>query len=1041
MEVGWRGVLVVALLLAVLGGAIAYSLWPDAEGGAKGDTEEHHKSLAERLEQLEQSQDALADAGVVQLSGDVLGPDGQGIANAEVWVTAGDATRVLGALTCETCGEQLLDCSAPQSAREVLQLARGGKLSPRPLAAVRADAQGHFVLPSVPKADLRVRARAPGFADGSQDVDVGEPDEPDEPQGVVVRLAAPLRVQVSVVDNEDEKPVRGATVAVLDRELGLVRDVLSDDRGHFELAGRSDAVVWVFAEAPGFLPTVVHDLYLGEAGDSDDDRRTVRMDRPHRLRVETRLMGQLVDASVEVSGLEHPHRAVAKGGIALFELLPSGSCEVTASYQSYVSPKQSIDLAEAEAVVRVDLRPAARLTVGVFDERGEPVSEARVTVDGYGDSELQTTDDSGALLVFDHLAEGAYQVHVEASGLRDAQRRVDLHPGDNHLEVTLQKASMISGKVVDSDGKPVAQATVELVSQIHEAASTTTSEEGTFELQVDEPGVYRVRGKEPQSGQVVAQVNAPVGDLVLKLEPLARVEVHVLAERNPLKGAYVSIFGVGAAADDSGTAVTDDRGVARLAGLRGGDYMINVEQSGFQHAEQKPVKLPANSRTEVTVSLERGVEISGKVVDESGRRVANADVHTVVTEEGKDAKPAPKAEVATNDSFSAFSDDSGEFTLEGLKPGHTYAITATAEDRAVRGTVKVKAPATSVTLKVEPLPSVKGRVVDETGQPVLAFRVDGKEFETTDGRFAVGREPDADGKLYFNIDADGFESQVVEREPTTDLGDVKLKKAPLLHGQVIDSSNQPVSGAEVTCDQCVDSATSGADGSFTLAVSQDAPEPTVTASKLNFRGKAKAPQGGGAVVVKLEAPVRVEGMVKDPGGRPMQARITVREINGGEEERIDSGPDGRFELDLPEGLWMFITRLSATGQTVRVTPPKVFVTLGAPPGTCAVTITVSEAVGDAWLVPGEPERVPLDQLDDDDLYAGAVALDLPLPNRPIRSAGLQCGVYTLITTDSSGVRRERVDVRASESTYQLPAAPPAPPETADIAAPNHPGRP
>ena len=68
-------------------------------------------------------------------------------------------------------------------------------------------------------------------------------------------------------------------------------------------------------------------------------------------------------------------------------------------------------------------------------------------------------------------------------------------------------------------------------------------------------------------------------------------------------------------------------------------------------------------------------------------------------------------------------------------------------------------------------------------------------------------------------------------------------------------------------------------------------------------------------------------------------------------------------------------------------------------------------------------------------------------------------MYTLVTTDSSGVRRERVDVRATESAFALGPAPavaspaignlPGPgtppvravdPETAESAA-DHPGEP
>src|SRR5207247_710451 len=138
--------------------------------------------------------------------------------------TGGDGTSALDTLTCETCGEPLLDCNAPESARQVLQLARSGKLAPRPIVTARADAKGHFRFPQVPAAELQVHARAPGFGDGSTYAEGRTPsaEGDDEVTGVVVALSAIERVQVTVVD-EDEKPVRGATVSILDREAGTVR--------------------------------------------------------------------------------------------------------------------------------------------------------------------------------------------------------------------------------------------------------------------------------------------------------------------------------------------------------------------------------------------------------------------------------------------------------------------------------------------------------------------------------------------------------------------------------------------------------------------------------------------------------------------------------------------------------------------------------------------------------------------------------------------------------------------------------------------------
>jgi protocatechuate 3,4-dioxygenase beta subunit len=855
-------------------------------------------------------------------------------------------------------------------------------------------------------------------------------DEGDEEdRDLIVTLSPPTRASGTVLGEKSE-PVPNARVALLERSSGVLRELTTDGAGKFSLELPSEGL-WLYVEANGFRPSVLSDMYAAGEG------MEIRLERPRRLRIETRMGGQPIEAAVEVKGLEHPHHVTATGGTAVLEDLGSGSVDVTASYKEFVSPKTPIELNELETTMRLDLKPAARLMVEVLDEGGEPVS-AHVTVEGYGASESKDSDENGGLIIFDRLAEGSYQVAVESPGLRDSQRRVDLHAGDNKLDVVLQKASAISGRVVDGDGKPVENATVELVSQIHEGRATTCDDQGEFTLQVDEPGAYRLRARSPAHGVVVTQTNAPAEGVVLKLEPLGRLDVHVTADRVPLRGAYVSVLGVARVADDSATAVTDEKGVAHLAGLHGGEYTVNVEQQGYQRLEPKPVKLAVTGRLEVTIALEKGVEISGTVIDENSRPVANVGVRTM------DDEAADAGTFLGGDT--AFSDDEGHFTLDGLKPGRGYQLTAVSDDRTLPAPVRVKAPQTGVTLRLQPMPSISGRVVDEAGQALTKFRVDGREIEAADGRFSVPREKESDGKLVMSVEADGYQLQTIERDYTTDVGDVALKKAPMVNGVVVDSTGQPVSGVDVNCDQCVDAAVTGADGRFSLAVSAEPPEATITASKLNLRGHAKG-TAGQPITVTLQEPVRVDGIVKDPQGRALQARVVIREVNGGDEQRVDSGPDGKFAIDLPEGLWMFITRASASGQTVKVVAPRMFVTLGAPPGTCAVTITVAESVGDAWLVPGEPTGIPLDNLDDDTLYAGAVALDLPLPNKPTRSAGLQCGVYTLVTTDSSGVRRERVDVRASEATFALgpaPAPTPAPAvqaEQAEQGAADHPGEP
>ena len=151
------------------------------------------------------------------------------------------------------------------------------------------------------------------------------------------------------------------------------------------------------------------------------------------------------------------------------------------------------------------------------------------------------------------------------------------------------------------------------------------------------------------------------------------------ADGAPLPRARVVVRTPGALAR---AALTDARGAFQIEGLPAGEFSVAVSRTGYvlPHASGGPIKGvtvrlgPGESRSGLSLVLQRAGTIPGRLRDEDGTPLAGADVEALSlrVESGEPLQTTA----------SARTDDRGEFRLTGLPAGQYFV---TARDAAFAG--------------------------------------------------------------------------------------------------------------------------------------------------------------------------------------------------------------------------------------------------------------------------------------------------------------------------------------------------------------------
>ena len=381
---------------------------------------------------------------------------------------------------------------------------------------------------------------------------------------------------------------------------------------------------------------------------------------------------------------------------------------------------------------RVDLGTlllAAGLTLEgrVVDPDGKPLADAEVRSGGgfglglgtfsrHADAAPETTGPDGRFVLRDLARGERVDVEVKHAGYTDGGAQGVELPQEEPLTVVLQPASTLSGVVLAAGGEPL-QAQVMIVGEpqtgqpfSRTVSRATSDEDGRFVLEDVAPGRLTLsataRGYQSyeQSG-VVVEPGEDRDDLRVVMQPGAVITGHVTdAGGAPLPDASVSLldsgqrFGFGS----SQSATTDADGLYRMDGVAPGEHSLAADHPQQVRAVRDLTVTLGDNRLDFR--LERGLSVSGRVVDAGGAPVAGARV-SLGTGDGVQSFFSGDGQV---------SDDAGAFTFDGVEPG-SYHLTAQKEGYAPgfggEPVVVAAAPVRDVEVRLERGAVVRGHLL------------------------------------------------------------------------------------------------------------------------------------------------------------------------------------------------------------------------------------------------------------------------------------------------------------------------------------------
>jgi protocatechuate 3,4-dioxygenase beta subunit len=842
------------------------------------------------------------------ISGTVMTPDGQPIANARV---------------------SIFGFEMPEANRERLLSASPEKV---PIATAQTDAKGGFSLasPKEPVVDLAVYAQ--GWAPVQKRV------ESDEEVGAVVLTKAGMSTGSVTAGG---KPVAGATVAIQYGAYEYLTKSGEDGRYEAPDAKRMQVISVIH---PNFA--VDREVFGMTPASASKLNRTLVAGKE----LKGRLFGAdgkspVANASVTLDGW--PVATSGDNGTFTIAHTPAKWTSLIA-HKDKLRGQQSFSK-DAEQILH--LASVATISGRVINTKTKvPVAGVlvsavmpRMAMMGYNElGNVAATDAKGTFSLV--VGPGSYMLIASHPAYDNNPMDAAAVAGQViSKDITLTPLARVTGIVIDEGNKPVAAASIvtenasdpmmgiRMMRFAGSGGNVASGPDGRFSIRFPSESDLRLKASkkglpnaktdsmklgpgERRSGVVMTiptgvAVTGTVTDGAGK--PLSGVAVTTAESESGRGGGMRRIIIAGLQEEDDDVVRTGSDGKYTLR-VKEGSYDFSFKREGYSTQNTRAQAVSSSANNIVDAKLDPAVEVSGRVV-RAGNGVEGVMVFPIMMGGGNESRAVTGAD--------------GSFTLSGLTPGQVR-ITLRKDDDFIQEMRSVTAPANDVLIDLPAGTRVSGRVVEKgSSKPVTQFQAgisrsrsaggmvmmappQLKSF-SSDGAFTLENVPSGSHDLIAS--APGFAGgrlsiNVEEGKALRDLV-IELDAGTRLTGKVTGPTGAPLSDVTVGLAMGPGGAfarmgtgnrtVTDANGEYTLEGLQGGEE-TVEFSHPKYIGTRKDVTIKGKEIrldAQLEGGQPVTGIVVTDAGAPVADAEVLAMASGGSRRSVRTSATGAFEFE------------------------------------------------------------------------------------------------------------------------------------------------